>query len=149
MPKPVGVSETVWKCQLARVLGFRFAVVAGTLTFPVLRRLITTGKEIYNMRFFLRMACFLIAISLVIAQDSGSTAATSPGPCAATEQKQLEFWVGEWDLTWPGEKQGTLDHGTNSIHRQLDSCVVQENFSGGTAMHLRGMSVSIFDTRSR
>jgi len=101
------------------------------------------------MRFFLRMACLLIAISTVRGQDSGSTAATSPDPCAAPEQKQLEFWVGEWDLTWPGEKQGTLDHGTNSIHRRLDSCVVQEDFSGGTAMHLRGMSVSTFDTRAR
>ena len=80
--------------------------------------------------------------------QSGSAAAPRPNPCAAPEQKQLEFWVGEWDLTWPGGKQGEIGRGTNRIHRLLDSCVVQENFSGGTAMHLRGISVSIFDTRA-
>ena len=101
------------------------------------------------MRFLFPMACLLIAVLTVRAQASGSAADAPANPCMAPEQKQLEFWVGEWDLTWPGEKQGTVDHGTNSIHRQLDSCVVQENFSGGSTMHLRGMSVSIFDTRAR
>lgn len=78
-----------------------------------------------------------------------SSSAPPPNPCAAPEQKQLEFWVGEWDLSWPGQKQGETDHGTNSIHRMLDSCVVQENFSGENAMHLRGMSVSLYDMRAR
>src|SRR5215467_1259909 len=67
-------------------------------------------------------------------------------PCVAPEQKQLEFWAGDWQLMWPAAGQGRVDHGTSSIHRLLDSCVVQENFSGENAMHLRGMSVSIFDT---
>jgi hypothetical protein len=87
-----------------------------------------------------------LAGSWAFAQQGG--AATPPNPCTAAEQKQLEFWVGEWDLTWPGEKQGEIQHGTNSIHRLLDSCVVEESFSGGDKMHLRGMSVSIFDTRA-
>jgi hypothetical protein len=69
-------------------------------------------------------------------------------PCAAKEQQQLEFWVGEWDLTWPGTKPGEVQHGTNSIRRVLDGCVVEENFSGGDEMHLRGKSVSMFDTRA-
>lgn len=73
---------------------------------------------------------------------------SAPNPCAAPEQKQLEFWIGEWNLTWPAQEPGKLDHGTNSIHRLLDSCVVQENFSGEAAMPLRGISVSIFDTRA-
>ena len=60
----------------------------------------------------------------------------------------MEFWVGEWDLSWPAEKQGEVAHGTNSIRRVLETCVVEENFSGWEAMHLRGMSVSIFDTRA-
>jgi hypothetical protein len=75
--------------------------------------------------------------------------ARSSDPCAIAEQKQFEFWVGEWDLTWPGQKEGEVGHGTNTITRTMDGCVVQENFSGGDSMHLRGMSVSIFDARSR
>jgi hypothetical protein len=82
--------------------------------------------------------------------------ATSPVPqsnmqqsaCAAAEQKQLDFWVGEWDLTWPGAKQNELAHGKNSIKRILDSCVVQESFSGEDSIPLRGTSVSIFDVNA-
>lgn len=69
-------------------------------------------------------------------------------PCAAPQQKQFDFWVGEWDLTWPGQKVGDVGHGTNSIKRIMDGCVVQENFSGENSVHLRGTSVSTFDTRS-
>jgi hypothetical protein len=94
-------------------------------------------------------AAALLFVAVCVAQQAGTAPTPPPNPCAAPEQKQLEFWVGEWDLTWPAEKQGELGHGTNSIHRQFDSCVVQENSSGGDAMHLRGMSVSIFDTRAR
>ena len=68
--------------------------------------------------------------------------------CAATQQKQFDFWVGEWELTWPAEKAGKTAQGRNSIVRTLDGCVVQENFSGGEAMHLRGISVSTFDTKT-
>ena len=89
----------------------------------------------------------LSSVSVFARQNA--SAAISPNPCAAPEQKQLEFWVGEWDLTWPGEKQGTVERGTNSIRRVLETCVVEENFSGENAMHLRGMSLSTFDTRAR
>jgi hypothetical protein len=57
--------------------------------------------------------------------------------CNQPEQKQFDFWVGEWKLTWPGPK-GEVQHGSNSIHRVLDGCVIEENFSGGEAIHLRG-----------
>jgi hypothetical protein len=79
----------------------------------------------------------------LFAQQSATGASAPPNPCAAPEQRQLEFWVGEWDLTWPGQKQGETGHGTNSIRRVLETCVVEENFSGE-----RGKSVSIFDTRA-
>jgi hypothetical protein len=66
--------------------------------------------------------------------------------CNQPEQKQFDFWVGEWKLTWPGPK-GEVQHGSNSIHRVLDGCVIEENFSGGEAIHLRGRSLSLFDGR--
>jgi hypothetical protein len=83
-----------------------------------------------------------LAVSSVAAQQSGQAA--PPNPCLAPEQKQLEFWVGEWDLTWPGATAGETGHGTNSIKRIMDGCVVQENFSA-LAQPLRGTSVSTFD----
>ena len=85
----------------------------------------------------------VLCVSTLLAQQS--TTQSAPNPCATPEQKQFDFWVGEWELTWPGQKAGELGHGTNTIKRILDGCVVQESFSGQDAMHLRGTSVSIFD----
>jgi len=84
----------------------------------------------------------LFSASTVFSQAAPTTPAD---PCSGVQQKQLDFWVGEWDLTWPGEKAGETGHGSNSIRRIMDGCVVQENFSGGDSMHLRGTSVSMFD----
>ena len=98
------------------------------------------------------MIRMLAVLSLAVVTPpllSAQQTSTAPhNPCTASQQKQFDFWVGEWDLTWPGEKSGETGHGTNSIKRILDGCVVQENFSGADSMHLRGTSVSTFDARS-
>jgi len=86
-----------------------------------------------------------LELTVVVRCEAQSVA----NPCTATEQKQLDFWVGDWDLTWPAQEAGKFDHGTNQIQRVLDSCVVEENFSGEAAMPLRGRSVSLYDVRAR
>jgi Protein of unknown function (DUF1579) len=93
-------------------------------------------------RTVIALALSVFCSSALIAQQS------TPNPCTLPQQKQLEFWVGEWDLTWPGQNAGETAHGTNTIRRIMDGCVVQENFSGGDSMPLRGTSVSTFDSRS-
>ncbi|MBS1849452.1 MAG: DUF1579 family protein [Acidobacteria bacterium] len=65
----------------------------------------------------------------------------STKPCAEPEQKQFDFWVGEWELTTPGESGG----GTNRVRQAFEGCVIEENFSGGPDNPLVGMSVSRFD----
>jgi hypothetical protein len=88
----------------------------------------------------------LLWCSAIFAQTSKLSAQADP--CAAPEQKQLNFWLGEWDLTWPGEKEGEVAHGTNSVRRVMNGCVVQENFDGGNSMHLRGISLSTYVVRA-
>ena len=88
-----------------------------------------------------------ILLATLTALNLSAQSSTTPNPCTAPEQKQLNFWVGEWDLTWPGAKPAETGHGTNSIKRIMDGCVVQENFSA-LAQPLRGTSVSTFDTTS-
>ena len=77
-------------------------------------------------------------------------AATSS--CNRSEQKQFDFWVGDWDLTSPGSKSGEVVHSHNTIKRILDGCIVQENFVGSSAPdqapQLLGTSVSVFDIPS-
>jgi len=89
------------------------------------------------------LALFCLALPAIGQQNS-----TPPDPCALSQQRQFDFWVGEWDASWPGNKDGETQHGTNSIKRVLDNCVVEENFSAGSDGHLRGKSVSIFDMRA-
>ena len=92
----------------------------------------------------------LVAMMLVTlcAAQQQSTHAKPPAPCSEAQQKEFDFWVGSWDLTWPGNTAGEIAHGTNTVSRILDGCVVQENFSGGTAMPLCGVSLSLFNGRS-
>jgi hypothetical protein len=100
---------------------------------------------------FLSLGLLAAGVTFLIpcrAEQPNSSSPANTVPCTQPEQKQLEFWVGEWDLTWPGQNGTAPGHGTNSIKRVLDGCVVEENFNGGTAMHLRGMSLSLFDARS-
>jgi hypothetical protein len=55
--------------------------------------------EVFSMR--IALVVFVVALSMSgFSQQSN----TSPqlNPCLQPEQKQLDFWVGEWDLTWPG-----------------------------------------------
>ncbi len=49
----------------------------------------------------------LLTVPALFAQQVASQA--PPNPCAAAQQKQLEFWVGEWDASWPGAKTGEVD----------------------------------------
>jgi hypothetical protein len=95
-----------------------------------------------------RILTLLLPLFLTSTLLSQQSAAGPANPCLSPQQKQFDFWVGEWDLTWPGEKPGEVEHGSNSIQRILDGCVVQENFSGLATNHLRGTSLSIFDAHA-
>ena len=99
------------------------------------------------MRLLMLVIFTCATATMSAAQQPQSTGKTAQ-PCSEPEQRQLDFWIGSWDLTWPGNTAGQLAHGTNNVTRILDGCVVQENFSGGDAMPLRGLSVSLFNARS-
>jgi len=72
-------------------------------------------------------------------------------PCAGTEFRQFDFWLGEWNLTWPAEqtggKEGDVGTGTNAILPLFDGCGVEESFST-TDGSFQGRSFSIYDQRS-
>lgn len=87
---------------------------------------------------------WLLSWPALFAQQSAPQAPSNP--CAAAQQKQFDFWVGEWDATWPGPNGSPAGRGANSITRVLDGCVVQENFVG--AAPFRGMSLSLFDLKA-
>ncbi len=69
-----------------------------------------------------------------LAQEAAPEEPPPPPPCSAPEFRQLDFWVGTWDLTW-----GEDGRGTNVIERAYDDCVILERFDGGD---FEGMSMS-------
>ncbi|NNE58822.1 MAG: hypothetical protein HKN36_12010 [Hellea sp.] len=64
--------------------------------------------------------------------------------CSDPEFRQLDFWVGEWDLTWD-QRDGNIGQGTNIIVKnEFGDCVITENFDGAPSQHFKGMSVSTY-----
>ncbi len=62
----------------------------------------------------------------------------SPAKCTAAEQRQFDFWVGEWDVTEKGKPAGH-----SRIERILDGCALLENWSGAGGSE--GRSLNFFD----
>lgn len=64
------------------------------------------------------------------------------GPERVTNAPEmLDFWIGEWDLTWEGEAGPAS--GTNTITKVLGEAVVHESFNGLPGMDFHGQSFSV------
>lgn len=68
--------------------------------------------------------------------------------CDSPESKQLDFWVGEWDLTFTGP-DGKPAKSRNRVSKILDGCAVLEEFDGPPGTPLKGRSVSTFDRATK
>ncbi len=72
-------------------------------------------------------------------------------PCSSPQARQFDFWLGEWDLTWPAEQTGgeagEVGRGKNTITRRFGDCVIEENFAFADDTFL-GHSVSVYDAQA-
>jgi len=84
----------------------------------------------------------LLAILMALTASVVHAQAPSPG-CDSPESRQLDFWLGDWDLTY-----GDGGKGRNRISKILDGCAILEEFSGAPGVQLDGRSVSMFDRTS-
>lgn len=86
-----------------------------------------------------------VTVTTSTANDSTASTTTPTQPCTSPEASQFDFWLGEWDLTWEGGV------GENIIRRELDGCVIEENFraypDSATPSPLIGNSVSVYNLR--
>ncbi len=83
-----------------------------------------------TLRFFLVSLC---ALAFVLTAGAQQKNAAQDKPCSRGDYRLLDFWVGDWSLTW------------NKISRTLDNCVIQELFEADKPVSLHGMSLSTFD----
>jgi hypothetical protein len=75
--------------------------------------------------------------------------APAPAPCTSPESRQLDFWVGDWDLSWPGPAGKPGGTGTNHVEKTLGGCVIEEHFTGNPPSRLLGHSVSTYNAREK
>jgi tetratricopeptide (TPR) repeat protein len=73
-----------------------------------------------------------------------SRAAVNARPCAARpEYRQLDYWIGEWDVRGTAQNQAA---GTSSIQLILGDCVIFENWTGAGGTN--GKSFSFFNSET-
>jgi hypothetical protein len=61
-------------------------------------------------------------------------AAAPPPPCSAPEHRQLDFWIGDWDLVVraraaPDQDQWSEAKGTQHVEAILGGCAIAESFA--------------------
>jgi hypothetical protein len=74
---------------------------------------------------------------ILLAAFAAAPALSQPAPCTAEAHRQLDYWVGEWDLSWTG---------TNTIAASHNGCVIEERFADASGF--TGHSVSMYDARA-
>lgn len=86
-----------------------------------------------------------LATLFALSQSAIAQETPPPIPCSEPEYRQMDFWVGDWDISWD-DGQGGKATGTNTITQApFGDCVITENFNGGTGPSaLKGLSVSTF-----
>lgn len=99
--------------------------------------------KIANVGIFIVKNCFLVVAFLVIALITVGSAQTpnQPQPCTAPEYRQLDFWLGDWDVF---EADGVTPAAHVRVTRTLDGCVLHEAYEDPTGLH--GQSFSIYDS---
>ncbi|MEO8068129.1 MAG: hypothetical protein ABI599_10595 [Flavobacteriales bacterium] len=90
--------------------------------------MLTTQRRIPN-------ALCILLIPVSMSNASAQQVATSG-------EHALDFWLGEWDLTW-----NDTVHGTNSIVLEMDGKVIAEHFYD-PANKYRGGSWSVYNTKT-
>src|ERR1044072_7441350 len=68
----------------------------------------------------LRHATAALLIVLCAGSDAANTSA-----CDASEHRQFDFWLGEWNVRTPDGKLA----GVNDIRREYNGCVLHERYS--------------------
>ena len=96
------------------------------------------------MKFFFGALAALALAACATAPASAQQQPQQP-PCSAPEFRQMDFWVGTWDVYWQATQGIAEGAGTNTITREYGNCVIQEAFDGGpTTGGLIGHSVSTY-----
>ena len=72
------------------------------------------------LRFVVVLCAFVVA--------SSTLAATGSESCSANQKsRQMDFWLGEWTVTYPGTSGSAM----SKVYVDLDKCLIVESWEGG------------------
>lgn len=83
------------------------------------------------------LALMLLLPLLPVAASARQAART---PCTGSENRQFDFWVGNWEVT---DSAGKTIYGTNRVSLEEGGCLVHENWAGSRGG--TGQSLNFFD----
>jgi hypothetical protein len=89
----------------------------------------------------LALAALVLMATAVVAQSQPQYGCDSP------ESRRLDFWVGEWELTYT--VSGKPVKSRNRITKVLDGCAILEEFTGAPGTRLDGRSYSTYDRATK
>src|SRR5215475_6125134 len=91
-----------------------------------------------------RLVSFLFVAGCILAAAS-AWAAGDAAPCSTDSQsRQLDFWVGDWTVTYPGMP----GNATSKVSLALDQCLLTETWDGGKGHSGRNMFAYSPDDKS-
>jgi hypothetical protein len=93
---------------------------------------------------------FSLTLAIALALPLGAAAEDAPKPtpspkpaaCAAPEQRQFDFWIGDWDVTTSGKRAGE-----SHVEKILAGCVIFENWTGAGGGE--GKSFNLYDATKK
>lgn len=93
----------------------------------------------------------IAALGLALSGGAASAQSAAPPPCSGREHRQLDFWVGDWELEFD-LPNGQVGRAANRITRdEFGDCAIVEHFvqpAGGRAGGgYVGGSVSMYDAQ--
>jgi hypothetical protein len=92
-----------------------------------------------------------LTVALSVSPVQAQNPPQSP-PCSAPEFRQLDFWVGDWELEFT-KPDGSIGKARNRITKdEYGSCVISEHFvqpGGPGGRDYVGGSYSIYDAQTR
>ncbi len=83
-----------------------------------------------NSCFVVVALCASLVLTFPTKADNMKPVDQSTSPCASQENRQFDFWLGNWEVEDPTGKHV----GTNSITSILGGCVLLENWKGDGGM---------------
>jgi hypothetical protein len=94
---------------------------------------------------WIKSVLFVVVIAGWCTLTATSALAVDSEPCSAnSESRQLDFWLGDWTVTYPGMPGSA----TSKVSLDLDKCLLTESWDGGKGHSGKNMFAYSYDDKN-